>query len=330
MSLSEKQMKDILNRYKERRFFNEKTVRLRYEEVTKQVPRIKAIDDEIADQSITISKSIFSEPAKRLELLEALKETLSALKSEKLALLEASGYKRDYLEPIYNCNKCQDTGFVDNARCTCLKQAIINEAYKQSNIIDTLEDENFKSFSLDYYSEDIDPVLSISPRENARSVYQYCKTFTEQFDQQFDNLILYGQAGLGKTFLCNSIAKALLDTGKTVVYMTSFQLFRMLETYRFHNDEDIVSYEQIDDIYTCDLLIIDDLGSEIINQFTTSELFNTLNTRLTKKKPTVISTNLDPVGWRDNYSNRIVSRIFGNYTPLKLIGSDIRLKHLSR
>jgi DNA replication protein DnaC len=328
MGLSDKQMKDILNAYKRRRFEHEKTTRKRLEDAIKKLPEIKAINDTIATRSVDISKDIFKAPGNRTALLKQLQTELTTLRKQRLNLLISNNYPKDYLEQIYTCHKCKDTGFIESKRCSCLTQAIINKAYLQSNITEIINRENFDSFSLEYYSEDIDPVIGISPRDNAKSVFEYALKFTTDFNDTFNNLILYGQAGLGKTFLCNCIAKAVLDQGSTVVYLTSFQLFRLLETYRFHNDENIVTYNQIDDIYTCDLLIIDDLGSEIINQFTTSELFNTLNTRLLQKRPTVISTNLDPAGWSKHYSNRIVSRIFGNYTPLKLVGSDIRLKHL--
>jgi len=327
MSLSDKQIKSILKRYEARRVLNKKASKERLATIVEKIPRIQVINNTITDKSIEISKSIFKAPGQREALLLKLKDELASLKAEKAKLLKSNGYPENYLDPIFTCSLCKDTGYVGDNKCQCFKQAIINVAYEQSNLQGILQVENFENFNFDLYDDAVNKALGISPRENAKSVYAYCKKFTETFDAQFNNLILYGQAGLGKTYLCNCIAKALLDQSKTVVYVTAFQLFRLLETYRFHNNEQIVTYDEIDDIYTCDLLIIDDLGSEIINQFTTSELFNGLNTRILNKKPTVISTNLEPSGWSANYSNRIVSRIFGHYTPLKLVGNDIRLNH---
>jgi DNA replication protein DnaC len=327
MSLSDKQIKSILKRYEARRLINKKASKERLDEVIQKIPHVKVINDTITDKSLDISKSIFNSPTDRESLLTTLKNELMALKKKRTELLIANKYTADYLDPIYTCALCKDSGYVGDHKCSCFKQAIIDVAYAQSNLQGILQVENFEHFNFDLYDDEVNKAMGISPRENAKSVYAYCKKFTETFDSTFSNLILYGQAGLGKTYLCNCIAKALLDKSKTVVYVTAFQLFRLLETYRFHNNEQIVTYDEIDDIYTCDLLIIDDLVSEIINQFTTSELFNGLNTRILSKKPTVISTNLEPSGWSVNYSNRIVSRIFGHYTPLKLIGNDIRLKH---
>jgi len=158
-----------------------------------------------------------------------------------------------------------------------------------------------------------------------KSVHQICLDFVDTFDTAFNNLILYGHSGLGKTFLCNAIAKEILDSGHTVIYLSAFQLFRLFENYRFHKDEEIVTNDDIENIFQCDLLIIDDLGTEFLNALTRSELFNCLNTRLLNEKPTVISTNLAPNEWGDNYSERITSRIFGYYSQLMFIGSDIRL-----
>lgn len=326
MSLPKDKIKNILKAYEETKAHNERKLRIRKSQIYKTIPELKDIENRITRASINMAKAISKTPARRMSLLKQLKEELAELKATKAQLLEEYGYPSNYLEPIYTCEKCKDTGYIDNKKCTCFKQLLIDIAYQQSNLKDTLDVENFSNFSFDYYSDDIDDSLGISPLQNIKSVYIACENFVDEFNTSFSNLILYGQAGLGKTFLCNCIAKELLDASFSVIYLSAFQLFKLLETYQFKNEDNLVTFKEVENIYNCDLLIIDDLGSEITNSFRSSELFNCLNVRMLNKKSTVISTNLEPSNWSSQYSNRIVSRIFGNYIPLKLIGNDIRLQ----
>lgn len=329
MSISNTQFKAIMKDYDAKRTKNAAILRERKETVYSLIPEISAIERKISEAGLNVSKQIIRYPEEKEAILKQLTNQLKELKAKKYQLLTAHGFGKDYLDPIYDCSDCQDTGYIGNEKCSCLKQAIIDKAYELSNIKEILKKENFDTFHFEYYSDKIIPELgSISPRDNIKLVYATCKDFVKEFDEQFSNLILYGKPGLGKTFLCNCIAKELLDTSHTVIYLSAFQLMRRFETYRFNNEDGILTYEDIDDIYTCDLLIIDDLGSELINTFTSSELFNCLNTRLLNKKPTVISTNLPPSEWSKHYSERIVSRIIGNYFILKLYGDDIRIRNM--
>ncbi len=326
MSLTNPQFKAIMKAYDYRRTANAALLRERREKVYAQIPQLLAIENEIAQAGLAASKTVFTLQSEHAKALSDLKDRFSLLKTRKLDLLEENGYPRDYLDPIYDCPHCQDTGYVGNEKCSCLKQAVIDASYELSNIKEILMEENFDTFRFDLYSDAVNPKLgSISSRDNMRLVHKRCQIFVNDFETTFSNLILYGQAGLGKTFLCNCIAKEILDQAHTVIYLSAFQLFKLFETYRFNNEENTVSYEDIDGLYTCDLLIIDDLGSELINSFTSAELFNCLNTRILKKRSTVISTNLEPSEWSKYYSNRIVSRIFGHYYTLKLFGDDIRV-----
>ncbi|PKM95277.1 MAG: DNA replication protein DnaC [Firmicutes bacterium HGW-Firmicutes-1] len=326
MPLSSSQFKSILREYDYKRTKNAQTLRDRHIEIKEKISKIEVLDAKIATRGIDASKLIIKEPQNRDLHLQTLKTELQVLKEEKQNLLEKYGYNKFYLDPIYDCEICKDTGYVESKKCLCLKQSLVDIAYEQSNLKDILLKENFSTFSFDYYSSDKLQGVGTSPLENMKGVYHRCKKFVESFDQEFSNLILFGQTGLGKTFLCNCIAKELLDSSYTVLYLSAFKLFKLLETYRFKNDDQEISFDDIDDIYTCDLLIIDDLGSEVINSFTSSELFSCLNTRLLTKKPTVISTNLHPSGLSKYYSDRIVSRILGDFAALQLIGDDIRLQ----
>jgi DNA replication protein DnaC len=326
MNLKRSQYKAIMRKYEEKQLYIKHEIKKRKEEIYQKLPLIKVLDDEIASNSVNTTYYIINHPEEAESKLEELQENNFILSRKKINLLLENNYPQDYLQPKYDCNMCEDTGYIGNEKCNCLKQAMINIAYEQSNIKNIIKDENFSTFCFDYYSDEIDSRFNLSPLENIRKIYSKCKGFVNNFDNEFTNIILFGQAGLGKTFLCNCIAKALLDTSHTVIYLTSFQLFKLFGDYTFNNYDEKVPQEKIESIFDCDLLIIDDLGTEFNNKFTGVELFNCLNTRLLNKKSTVISTNLTSTDWSKQYSDRIVSRIFGNYEPLKLFGSDIRLK----
>lgn len=328
MSLGRSQFNRILNIIDQRRLKNQQLHQERKDQLNKLIPELASIDRDISSTSMSLTRDIIANPDRREEIAETLKRSVKSLAAQKQQLLLDAGYPQNYLEPIYTCSDCKDTGFINNEKCHCLKKEIINFAYAQSNLDHILKSENFEHFSLDVYSDQVDSNIGKSPRDIAARNHKVCYNFTADFGKTFDNLILYGQAGLGKTFLCNCIAKELLDHSKSVIYLTAFNLFKLLENYRFHNDESGISYETIQEIYQCDLLIIDDLGTELNNAFTTSELFSLINARLLDEKPIVISTNLSPNGLANQYSDRIVSRIFGNYKVLNFIGSDIRLQQL--
>lgn len=326
MGVNRSQFKKIINIIDQKRLRNQQIHYERKEKLYSDFPELQATDERIARLSSGATMKIIENPGRREEIMATLQQEIKSLTAKKEAVLADNGYDPDYLKPLYDCKDCDDTGYVDGIRCHCLQNEILKFAYGQSNLDHTLQEENFDTFSLEYYSPDAPAPDLESPREMATLNYRACYDFAVNFGTRFNNLILYGQAGLGKTFLCNCIAKEVLDHGFSVIYLTAFQLFRMIETYRFHNDEDQVSFDDIQAIYDCDLLIIDDLGTEINNAFTTSELFSLINSRLLDEKPIVISTNLNPKGWTDQYSDRIVSRIIGHYLSLEFTGTDIRLQ----
>lgn len=326
MAISSAQFKALLRDYDLKRTQNAQELRRRHEEISEKISEIKVLDEVIAKKGIETSKLIISDLENKELHLNSLKETLEQLKKEKQNVLAKYGYNITYLDPIFDCEACQDTGYVGDKKCSCFKNALINLAYEQYHLKDLLTKENFSTFSFDYYSDQKLENLGISPLDNIKGVYTRCRKFVDNFNQDFSNLILFGQTGLGKTFLCNCIAKELLDSSHSVLYLSAFKLFKLLEAYRFNDEEQEVTFDDVDDLYTCDLLIIDDLGSEVINSFTSSELFSCLNTRLLARKATVISTNLHPAGLSKYYSDRIVSRILGDFVPLQLIGDDIRLQ----
>ena len=191
-----------------------------------------------------------------------------------------------------------------------------------SNLARVLKKENFQSFNLDLFSDQPFDGQVLTPKQNMMDILNVSEGFVFNFDEDNeDNLLFYGETGLGKTFLTNCIAKALLDRGKIVIYQTSFKLLEILEELRFKNNNDKEKYNLL---FDADLLIIDDLGTEMTNTFTNSEIFNIINSRLLSNKKTIVSTNLSPKEMMDRYDDRIFSRLFSKFTVLHFFGKDLR------
>lgn len=236
-------------------------------------------------------------------------------------------------EPEFECNICNDTGKVDKngivRECTCFSQRLINETYKQSNML-KLSDENFLSFEYAYYSSKANKAkygIEKSPRENIERIVELSKIFANNIDNpEQKNLMFTGNTGLGKTFLANSIANEVLKQGKSVVYQTAPILMDKIIEYKYSPDKTGKLKDQYNKIFDVDLLIIDDLGTETMSNNKFTELFNIINTRLLKNKKILISTNLTLNELYNTYDERVVSRLIGNFTICKLVGEDIRLK----
>ena len=322
MALTNSQYDQIMRDYEAK----QRAARLQLEEkkstIYVQVPALKELEDEIASFCVQQARQLLAGDE---NALPTLRSQLAKARKKRISLLTQAGYSPDDLVPDYECPDCQDTGYIGSKRCHCLKQAIIDLIYTQSNIKTILQTENFDTFTFRYYSDTpVDPSTGRSPLDNAKLAVNACHAFVEQFDEKFGNLFFYGSTGVGKTFLSNCVAKALMDSGHSVLYFTSFQLFNILEESKFRQNAD--AKQQEEDLFTCDLLIIDDLGTELTNSFSVSQLFLCLNERLLRKKSTIISSNLDLNKLFDTYSERNFSRIISNYTLLKLTGADIRLQ----
>ncbi|WP_171903873.1 ATP-binding protein [Cellulosilyticum sp. I15G10I2] len=324
MNNKEFHYKRLIREYDIKRTSAVKEQRRRAKEVYLKVPQIEEIDKILSQSGVQLVRSMLKEP-NTLSIENFRKNSEDLMFTKKMLLVEA-GFPEDYLEILYECASCEDTGFIDNKPCICFRQGLINIAYEQSNLKNILQIENFNGFNLNYYSKQVDPASGRSPYTNMEKIYQICVGFIENFETKKQNLLFYGHTGLGKTFLCNCIAKELLDRNYTVLYLTSPQLFKLFEESRFHR-EDMMDEAKamLSTLFTVDLLIIDDLGTESSSTFTGSDLFDVLNTRYLHQNATIISTNVAPNDWNKYYSERIVSRVFGNYTNLKFIGSDIRL-----
>lgn len=321
MPLNNSQYDEIIREYDARQLKNQRILEARIKDARANIPRLQEIDDAIASCSVAQAKKLLDGD---LEAPFRLRAQIAAYRSEKAALLASHGYPEDYFEPVYTCPDCRDTGFIDGKRCHCFKQAAINLVYTQSNLKKILEKENFETFSFDYYSDaDIHPGTGKSSLAAAKDAVAKCHDFIDFFDTDFSNLLFCGDTGIGKTFLSNCIAKELMDTGHSVIYFTAFQLFDILSKGVFDREKEALAVHQ--NIFECDLLIIDDLGTELTNSFTTSQLFLCLNERILRRKSTIISTNLGMNQLAELYSERVLSRISSNYILVKLFGADIRI-----
>lgn len=324
MALSNSQYSAVMRGYEERQRTNKDIIYKRREEVYASIPKILELDNLIAQNSVKAGRSLILNNDS--QLLKQLADTNMELSMNKIELLASHGYPMDYLEPIYDCPHCEDTGYIGRDKCDCFKLSIIDMVYSQSRIRERLAYENFNTFSLNYYSDLEITDNKPSPRANIQALVNKCWDFIKKFDQKPDNLLLQGNAGVGKTFLSNCIAKELLDSAHSVLYLTAFQLFDIFEKHTFKKDRSDTDMEaSFDYVLECSLLIIDDLGTELNNSFTTSQLFLCINERLLRGRSTIISTNLSLSELTNAYSERVVSRIIENYHISNIYGEDIRV-----
>ena len=324
MPLSNTQYDTIIREYNAKQIRNQHMADDRMREVYGKDQRLKAIDDNISSCSLAQARKLLNGD---VTALSKLRSQLTEFRQQRLSILKELGYSEQYFEPSYECPDCKDTGYIGNQRCHCFKQRAIDLVYTQSNIRSILKTENFNTFCYDYYSEtEVNPTTGLTSLETMQNAVKECRKFINEFDSVFSNLFFYCDTGVGKTFLSNCIAKELLDTGHSVIYFTAFQIFDVFEQNTFHKSttENIIAAHQ--NIFDCDLLIIDDLGTEMPNSFTVSQLFLCLNERILRRKSTIISTNLTLNKVAEIYSERTFSRISSSYVILKLFGDDIRIQ----
>ena len=324
--MRESKLRELLVSYERKRDRAESDLEERKKDVYNQIPEIKNIDDEVASIGLKLARLVLSNPSNKDAILKESKIKMKELKERKEELLKQYKVPDWYLDVQYNCNTCNDRGFLQNGhKCNCLKQEIINDAYKMSNLSKVLHNQNFSTLDTSIFSKERVPGSNISPYENILEIVAICELFIMNFDKDNgENLLFYGDTGLGKTFMCNCIAKELLDKGHLVIYQTAFKMFEIIEDYKFKNADSHISKDNYENLFDCDLLIIDDLGTELTNSFTNSELFNIINTRLLSGNKTIISTNLSPMQLGSEYAQRIFSRVFDRFKMVKFIGKDLR------
>lgn len=323
MGLNHSQYQTIMRDYEQKQLKSHDILMQRYKEVYEACPDFQSLEDSISTLSVQYGKRLLDGEA---NAMDTLKKKLVHLRNMKKNMLTSAGFPPDYLEPIYVCPHCQDTGYINGQKCSCFKKAATALLYEQSQLKQLLQLENFNTFSLEYYSDNFrDPKSGKTSLSAIKESLQICKDFVASFHTQFKNLFLYGDVGTGKTFLSNCIAKELIESGFSVIYFSAPAFFNTLAKSVFDKD-DTDSSEMQENIYSCDLLIIDDLGTEYINSFVVSQFFSCINNRITNQRSTIISTNLSLDALVDLYTERAFSRITSNYIMLKIFGDDIRIK----
>lgn len=293
------------------------------EDTYKKYPKLKEFDDEMNRLGMENIKNIIKNPQKNDEINKNYKEKIKNIEKEKEKYIKENNIDKNYNKYEYKCELCKDTGHTpDGKRCSCLTQKLIEINYNSSNIGKKMNDENFENFSFDYYSKEKENNV-ISPYENMQRVYNRARRFCDCFDSEYNNMLFYGAPGLGKTFLSSCIAKELIDKCKSVIYIRASKLFSTLEDNKFGRNRD---EESVNNFYNCDLLIIDDLGTEAIMKNNNSYLFDIVDERLNRKKSIIINTNFDISDLTKIYTSRFTSRIMENFMICRFIGDDIRLK----
>lgn len=327
MPLSNSQYDAIMRIYSQKQLKSRRDLDRRKQEVYARIPRLPEIDAEVASVSVRKALYLLGDP-KGCDI--DTDRAISDLAEERRALLLSNGYPEDYLEPQYDCPLCHDTGYVGDRKCSCFRQMEIDLLYSASNLQDVLRSDTFDNFSLKYYPKDsFSKVNQKSYYWEAENALAVSRNFVRNFRQNHrngtpENLFFYGDVGVGKTHLSHAIAKGVLDLGCSVLYLTAYDLFDLMSRYKFHSDESLK--DTCDTVYACDLLIIDDLGAEMLNNFVTSELFLIVNERILQKKSTIISTNLSVMKVREAFSERTFSRIMGSYRLIHISGEDIRIR----
>lgn len=306
--------------FEQKRVDSEYALRKRKDGVYEKIPEIRKLDMELMSISAQISRGIFQ--AGNLDnVIGALRESQSAALMKRADLLLANGFDADFLDVKYDCERCMDYGYIGTEMCSCFRQKLEEEYKSNTEKANAAAGETFENFNFDYYSN-VKSIDGITYRNNIRNVYNKLYDYAYNFKEKSESILLTGETGLGKTYLARSIAGVLKAQNYSVVIDTAQNIFDMLEADKFGRDNG----KNTDNIKTCDFLVIDDLGSEFVNSFTLSAIYNILNTRQNLSLKTLITTNLSFAQLEKIYQERIISRLIGEFSIYRFIGEDIRQK----
>ena len=323
MSYNNSVYKRIYDEYSKKYLIAREKADARARELRSKIPELAKIDKGLSLVGLEIFSASLSGGDYKSKLSE-IKQKNIALQEKRASLLVENGYPADYSDVKYECEKCNDTGFIENTMCSCMREALTLAGIENSGFASLIKEQSFENFSLDYYSKN--PKHLEIMKRNLDFLIHYADAFDAKASQ---SILLMGGTGLGKTHLSSALARRVIEKGNDVFYTGAIDLFSQFETQRFKSYSNEPN-EFIERYFECDLLIIDDLGTEMINQFSVSTLYNLLNDRLSRRKPTIISTNLSTDDIQKKYTDRITSRMLGEYQVLFFVGTDVRAQKLMK
>ncbi len=326
MGYNRESFKKIRSGYEAKAERAREDAKLRRQMLWREIPELKELDSSLSGFGLRIMKNAL-DGAGSEEGIASMRAENARLQARRRALLAAHGYPEDYTDPQYECTACMDTGYCGIKMCDCMRRALIADGIVRSGLSALMRKQSFENFSLDYYKGSLDEVSSM--RKNYRDLYEYAHGFSlGEGEHAPCNLLLLGGTGLGKTHISTAIARVVIERGYDVYYNSAVGMLSDFEYRRFGNG---LAAEEGDDTaryIEADLLIIDDLGTEVVNQFTLSCIYYVINTRLNLQKPTIINTNLTPAELRKTYTDRISSRLMGEFEVIRFCGVDVRRQKL--
>ncbi len=324
MSYEGKILRRALRRFEEDRRQREERFQERRENIFRRQPRLREIDGELRSTMSRILTGALRQGADPRPAVEALRKQNLGLQEERKLLLEQMGLPADCLEGKPACLLCGDTGYRGGGMCRCLLAYCAREQQRELSRMLDLGSQSFETFSLEWYSEEGSPELGISPRENMDWIFRTCKRYAVSFGPGSGNLLLTGNPGLGKTFLSAAIARDVSGEGWSVVYDTAAHIFDRFEARKFGREAGEEIEADVERVLDCDLLILDDLGTEMTTPFVQSALYGIVNGRILNRRSSILSTNLKLEELSRRYSPQIASRLEGEYQILPFFGEDIR------
>lgn len=318
----------VMREYDAIRDRNRRTLAKKKQEVYRKIPGMAKLDEAISAASMnSLKKAMAASGDDQAKLKEELDNELDSIEKKRAVLLQDNGFPADFLTPIYDCSFCHDTGILpDGKKCVCFKKKAASLLMLDGSVRAIPENADFSHFNLNIFSDEA--INGQSPRDAERCALAAGKNFCAHFDERMHNLFISGSTGTGKTFLAGCIAHDLIESGHAVAFVTAFDFFDILQKKTFGKKKDPDDNSDLlgDFFLDCDLLIIDDLGTELMNTFTVEKLYIVLNERLIRKRPTIITSNYSIDQIQDFYSERIFSRLVGNYELITLPGNDVRLQ----
>lgn len=322
MGYNQENFRRIRAEYETKAMKAEEAADERREELYRVIPGLRDLDRALSGFGLRLMKQAMEggDTQAGIASLQAENERIQAARRD---LLARYGYPADYCSPRYECPKCRDSGYVGIRMCICMRRKLTEAGMMSSGLGSLMKTQSFENFSLDYYKND--PAAFARMQDNLQKIRIYATNFGgPEWGKIAHNMLFFGGTGLGKTHLSTSIARVVIEHGYDVFYNSAVGMLADFETQRFGNSAVLGDADNTSRYTTCDLLILDDLGTELVNQFTLSVLYTVINTRMNLAKATIISTNLTAAELRKTYSDRITSRLFGEFNPIPFVGTDVR------